>query len=293
MTNLKIQDDKMGQVHGLWYDAWMRLKKNPTAMFGLALIIGLALIAIFAPLLAPYDPVQINLLESVKPPSKAHWFGTDYYGRDILSRIIYGARISMTVGFVVEFITLVIGMTLGALAGYFGGKVDMLIMRFTDIVMAFPGLLFIIAVRVALGPGLFNVFLAMSVAGWTGKARIIRSQVLSLREKEFVESARALGAKTHSVILKHILPNCMAPMIVSVTMGVAGAIMAEAGLSFLGLGVQEPIPSWGSIINEGLSYLRTAPWYTLFPGFAIALTVLGFNLLGDGLRDALDPRMKN
>ena len=277
---------------GIWYDSWRRLKKNPTAMFGLAIIIFLAIVAIFAPFLAPYDPFKINLLESTKAPSKAHWFGTDYYGRDILSRIIYGSRISMTVGFVVEFITLVVGIIMGALAGYFGGKVDMIISRIIDTIMAFPGLLFIIGVRVALGPGLFNIFIAMSIVGWTRKARLVRSQVLAAREYEYVEAARALGSSTPKIIYKHILPNCMAPMIVSVTMGVAGAIMAEASLSFLGLGVQEPIPSWGSIIFEGLQYLRTAPWYTLFPGIAIAFTVLGFNLLGDGLRDALDPRLK-
>lgn len=287
-ANVKVEKGR-----SLWNDAWKRLKKNPTAMFGLYIIIFLGIVAIFAPILAPYDPIEINLIETVKGPTKAHWFGTDYYGRDILSRIIYGTRISMTVGFVVQFITMVIGVTLGALAGYFGGKVDNLIMRFTDIVMSFPDLLFIIGVRVALGPGIMNVFLAMSIVGWTGKARIVRSQVLAVREMEFVEAARAMGARTSRVILRHVLPNCMAPMIVSVTMGVAGAIMSEAGLSFLGLGVQEPIPSWGSIVYEGLTYLRTAPWYTLFPGLAIALTVLGFNLLGDGLRDALDPRLKN
>lgn len=277
----------------LWQDAWKRLKRNPTAMFGLGLIIFLGLVALLAKWLAPYDPVSIDLMANLQPPSKAHWFGTDYFGRDILSRIIYGAQISMTVGFVVQFISLVIGVALGAVAGYFGGKVDNIIMRFTDIVMSFPDLLFIIGVRVALGPGIWNVFLAMSVVGWTGKARIVRGQILAVREMEYIEAARALGAKHFKIIWKHILPNTMAPMIVSVTMGVAGAIMSEAGLSFLGLGVQEPIPSWGSIINEGLSYLRVAPWYTLFPGIAIALTVLGFNLLGDGLRDALDPRLKN
>lgn len=289
-NNPNVQVEK---GRSLWQDAWKRLKRNPTAMFGLGLIIFLGIVAIFAEWLVPYDPVAIDLSANLQPPSKAHWFGTDYFGRDILSRIIYGAQISMTVGFVVQFISLVIGVTLGAVAGYFGGKVDNLIMRFTDVVMSFPDLLFIIGVRVALGPGIWNVFLAMSLVGWTGKARIVRGQILAVREMEYIEAARALGARHFKIIWKHILPNTMAPMIVSVTMGVAGAIMSEAGLSFLGLGVQEPFPSWGSIINEGLSYLRVAPWYTLFPGIAIALTVLGFNLLGDGLRDALDPRLKN
>lgn len=290
MNNLQIAKIEKGQ--SLWQDSWKRLKKNPTAMFGLYLIIFLIIVAIFAPVLAPYDPLQINLVKSVKGPSSAHWLGTDYYGRDILSRIIWGTRISMTVGFVVQFITTVIGVSVGAIAGYYGGKIDMFVMRLTDIFMAFPGLLFIIAVRVALGPGLFNVFIAMSVVGWTGRARLVRSQVLAIRESEYIEAAKALGVKTPVIIFKHILPNCLAPVIVGVTMGIAGAIMSEAGLSFLGLGVQEPIPSWGSIVNEGLQYLRTAPWYSLFPGAAIALLVLGFNLLGDGLRDALDPRLK-
>lgn len=288
MGEIKITENG----HSLWYDSWQRLKRNPTAMFGLFIIIFLTLVALFAPIISPYDPIAINLINSVKPPSSAHWLGTDYYGRDILSRIIYGTRISMTVGFVVQFIATVIGVTLGAVAGYYGGKIDMLIMRLVDIMMSFPGLLFIIAVRVALGPGLFNVFIAMSIVSWTGKARLVRSQVLAIREMDYVDAARAMGVRTPVIIFKHILPNCLAPVIVGVTMGIAGAIMAEAGLSFLGLGVQEPIPSWGSIVNEGLGYLRTAPWYSLFPALAIAVLVLGFNLFGDGLRDALDPRLK-
>lgn len=291
-TDVALKAHKIEKGYSLWADAWHRLKKNWTAMFGLYLIIFLVIVALFAPMIAPYDPFQINLIETVKAPSKAHWFGTDYYGRDILSRVIYGTRISMTVGLVVQLITLVIGVAFGAVAGYFGGKMDMFLMRIVDVIMSFPGLLFIIAVRVALGPGLFNVFIAMSVVGWTGKARIVRSQVLALRETEFIDAARALGASTPKIIIRHILPNCMAPMIVSITMGIAGVIMSEAGLSFLGLGVQEPIPSWGSIVNEGLPYLRVAPWYTLFPGLAIAMLVLAFNLLGDGLRDVLDPKLK-
>lgn len=292
-STIENQRKVIEKGRSLWNDAWRRLKKNPTAMFGLVVIIFLGLVAIVSKWIVPYDPFALNLIDSLKPPSMAHWFGTDFYGRDILSRIIYGARISLLVGFIVQFISLTIGVTLGALSGYFGGKVDMVIMRFTDIVMSFPDLLFIIGIRVALGPGLFNIILAMAAVSWTGNARIVRSQVLAVREMEYIEAARALGARTFKVIVRHVLPNCVAPMIVSVTMGIAGSIMSEAGLSFLGLGVQEPVPSWGSIIYEGLTYLRTAPWYTLFPGAAIGLTVLGFNLLGDGLRDALDPRLKH
>ena len=276
----------------LWQDTWKRLKRNKAAMVGLVMVIVFILIAIFAPFLAPYDPNEIDLTSVLKAPSANHWLGTDYYGRDLTSRIIYGSRISLSVGIIVQTIALTIGTLMGSLAGYYGGKVDMFIMRIVDIVMSFPSLLLTIAIMVALGPSLYNVFLALGVVWWTRTARIIRSEFMRNREKEYVDAARALGNNDFIIMYKHILPNCMAPLIISFTMGIASSIMAEASLSFLGLGAQEPTPSWGSIINNGLQYLRTKPWYSLFPGLAIAYTVLGFNLLGDGLRDALDPRMK-
>lgn len=283
---------KVGKGKSLWQDAWKRLKRNKAAMVGLVMVILFIVIAIFAPFLAPYDPNEIDLTSVLKAPSSQHWLGTDYYGRDLTSRIIHGSRISLSVGIIVQVIALTIGTFMGSIAGYYGGKVDMFVMRIVDIVMSFPSLLLTIAIMVALGPSLYNVFLALGVVWWTRTARIIRSEFMRHREREYVEAARALGLNDFVIMYKHILPNCMAPLIISFTMGIASSIMAEASLSFLGLGAQEPTPSWGSIINNGLQYLRTKPWYSLFPGMAIAYTVLGFNLLGDGLRDALDPKMK-
>jgi ABC-type dipeptide/oligopeptide/nickel transport system permease subunit len=279
--------------HSLWHDTWRRLSQNRAAVVGLIMVTIFLLVAIFAPLLAPYDPAEINLAAILQPPSSQYWLGTDYYGRDLLSRIIYGSRISISVGVIVQLVSISIGTLMGSLAGYYGGKVDMIIMRLVDIVMSFPSLLLTIAIMVALGPGLYNVFLALGAVWWTKTARIMRSEFIRHRKKEYVEAARALGNNDFVIMYKHILPNCLAPLIITFTMGVASAIMAEASLSFLGLGAQEPTPSWGSIINNGLQYLRTKPWYSLFPGLAIAYTVLGFNLFGDGLRDALDPKMKN
>lgn len=278
---------------GFWADAGKRLKRNKAAMLGLVMVILFILVAMLAPLLAPYQPEQIDLFSVLTPPSREHWLGTDYYGRDLLSRIIYGTRISLAVGLTVQLISLTIGTLLGSLAGYYGGKVDLVIMRIVDIVLSFPSLLLIIAIMVALGPSIFNVFLALGLVSWTRTARIMRSEFIVTRERDYVKAARAIGNNHFRIMFKHILPNCLAPLIITFTMGIANAIMMEASLSFLGLGAQEPTPSWGSIINNGLQYLRTAPWYSLFPGLAIAYTVLGFNLLGDGLRDALDPKMKD
>lgn len=284
---------KLIKSNSLWYDAWKRLKKNKAAMLGLFMVIFFILIAVTAPFLTPYNPNEIDLFAVLKSPSEQHWLGTDYYGRDLLSRIIYGSRISLSVGILVQIISLSIGTFFGSLAGYYGGKVDMIIMRLVDIVMSFPSLLLTIAIMVALGPSLYNVFLALGIVSWTRTARIIRSEFMRRQERDYVKAARAIGNNDFKIMFKHILPNCMAPLIITFTMGIATAIMSEASLSFLGLGAQEPTPSWGSIINNGLQYLRTAPWYSLFPGLAIAYTVLAFNLLGDGLRDALDPRMKD
>lgn len=290
---LKAQQNVNKKGRSLWHDAWKRLKRNKAAMVGLFMVIIFIIVAIIAPLLAPYPPDEIDLFNVLKPPSAEHWLGTDFYGRDLLSRIIYGSRISLSVGILVQVISLTIGTIFGSLAGYYGGKVDMIIMRLVDIVMSFPSLLLTIAIMVALGPSLYNVFLALGLVSWTGTARIIRSEFMRHRELDYVKAARSIGNNDLKIIFIHILPNCMAPLIITFTMGIATAIMSEASLSFLGLGAQEPTPSWGSIINNGLQYLRTAPWYSLFPGLAIAYTVLSFNLLGDGLRDALDPRMKD
>jgi len=293
-----FNNDKKSQVvnikrgESLWRNARKKLKRNKVAMIGLIMVVIFIAVAVFAPLIAPYDPNEIDLFSVLKEPSLTHWLGTDYYGRDLFSRIVFGSRISLSVGIIVQVISLTIGTIMGSLAGYYGGKVDMFIMRIVDIVMSFPSLLFTIAIMVALGPSLYNVFIALGVVWWTRTARIVRSEFMRNRERDYVDAARALGNNDFKIMYKHILPNCMAPIIISFTMGIATSIMSEASLSFLGLGAQEPTPSWGSIINNGLQYLRVAPWYSLFPGLAIAYTVLGFNLLGDGLRDALDPKMK-
>jgi len=284
--------DKKYSKSSLYKDAWKRLIRNKLAMLGLAIVIIVALIAIFAPLIAPYDPTYREKSLSQKGPSAAHWFGTDLLGRDIFSRIIYGSRISMLVGVVAVAISLVIGLFLGALSGFFGGVPDTVIMRIADIFFAFPYILGAIAIMTVLGPGILNIFIAIGVLGWASVARLFRSSILSIKEKEYIEAARALGANNFRIITKHILPNSFAPLIVYSTMNVGTAIIVEAALSFLGLGVQPPTPSWGKMLSESMNYINTAPWLMFFPGLSILITVLGFVLLGDGLRDALDPRLK-
>ncbi|HLR34955.1 MAG TPA: ABC transporter permease [Tissierellales bacterium] len=275
-----------------WSIAFNRLKRDKSAMVGLYIVIFLIFVAIFAPIISPYDPIEdFDLKNALEGPSKDHWFGTDWMGRDLFSRVVYGSRISLTVGLFSRVVTLGIGIPLGALAGYYGGKVDMVIMRIAEIMDAFPTFLFAIVISVAIGPGLYTVFFALGFVGWSGMCRMIRGQVLALRDVEFVEAAKSLGASDAEIIFKEILPNCMAPVIISTTMGISGAIMSEAGLSFLGLGAQPPTATWGSMIEYGRKYFISASHLVIFPGIAIALTVYGFNLFGDGLRDALDPRM--
>jgi len=276
----------------LYKDAWRRLKKNKLAMVGLGIVIMLILIAIFANLIAPYDPIERVKEESSLSPSRLHLFGTDLLGRDIFSRVIYGSRISIVVGVVAVGISVVIGLFLGALAGYFGSASDALIMRIADIFFAFPYILGAIAIMTVLGPGIVNIFIAIGILGWASFARIFRGSILSIKNKEYIEAARALGASNHRIIIRHIFPNAFAPIIVYATMNIGTAIIVEAALSFLGIGVQPPTPAWGKMLSESLDYIDIAPWMMLFPGLAIVITVLGFVLLGDGLRDAFDPRLK-
>ncbi|WP_041082556.1 ABC transporter permease [Thermotoga profunda] len=284
----------------IYKDAYKRLKRNKPAIFGLVFIIIIVFVAIFAPLLAPADPNKIDLQNRLKPsgsPSRickngVYLLGSDEYGRDILSRLLYGARVSLMIGVVTQLITTIIGVIIGALAGYYGGAIDMIMMRVADMLFAFPDLLFYIGMMFALGPGIVNMFIALSVIGWAGKARLVRSQVIALKETEFVEAAKAQGLSDFRIITKHILPNCMGPIIVSVSIGIPGSILAEAGLSFLGLGILPPTASWGNMIRSASSYLRIQPWYAVWPGLVLMLTTFAFNLLGDGLRDALDPRLK-
>lgn len=271
---------------------WKRFRKSPSGMFGLAVTLCLIVLAIFAPWLTSHDPVKNDLPNSLASPSISNLLGTDQLGRDVLTRIIWGSRISLTVGLVVQSIALTVGTSLGLIAGFFGGRVDMVIMGFTSAMLAFPYLLFAIAIMSVLGPGLYNVFLALGFLAWPQVCRLVRGEVLGLKEREFVEAGRALGASVTRIMLRHLLPNTMGPLIVVGTLGVASAILAEASLSFLGLGAQPPTPSWGSMIGRGRDYIFAAPWMIMGPGAAIFLTVLGLNMLGDVLRDALDPRLK-
>lgn len=274
--------------------ALIRLSKNPASVVGFIIVAGMLLCAIFAPLIAPYDPIQGDLANLyVKPPSPAHPFGTDAIGRDILSRVIYGAQISLKIALAAQAIALGVGIMVGMIAGFFGGWVDLLIMRFVDIIMAFPLLIIAIALTGVLGSSEFNIILALGFVNWTVTARIVRSQVLSAREMEYVTAARGLGAGSLRLMAQHILPNIIAPVIVFGTLGLGSIILAEASLSFLGLGsAQQATPSWGKMLTESRAFIRSAWWMPFYPGLAILITVLGFNLLGDGLRDALDVRSR-
>ena len=275
-------------------EIWQRLVRNKMAMLGLAILVVLVLAAVFADVIADYDTkvVAQNIAERLQGPSAAHWFGTDEFGRDIFARLVHGSRVSLVVGIVSVSVSLIIGGTLGAFAGFYGGKVDNVIMRVMDIFLAVPSILLAITIVAALGTSLFNVMLAIGISGMPSFARIVRAAVMSVKDQEFVESSRAIGATSVTIIFREILPNCMAPIIVQATLSVAGAILSTASLSFIGLGVQPPSPEWGAMLSGGRNYLRDAIHLTLFPGLAIVITILALNLLGDGLRDALDPRLK-
>ncbi len=274
---------------------WRRVRQDRRSWFGAAVILLLVLAAVAAPLIQRFDPIRIDLAAALRPPSAEHWFGTDAQGRDVWSRLVHGARISLLVGLASQGIALAIGVLLGLVAGYRGKWTDDIVMRLADVTLAFPSLLLLIAMAAAFEPSLTVVCLVIGVVGWAGMARLVRGQVLVVRELEFVQAMRAIGARDRRILWRHVLPNVMAPVVIAATLGIAGAIMAEAALSFLGLGVQPPTPSWGSMIADGrdLSQLRSAPWTSLAPGLAIGVAVLGFNLLGDALRDALDPRAEH
>jgi ABC-type dipeptide/oligopeptide/nickel transport system permease subunit len=277
-----------------WAIAARRFRRDGLAMAGLVLIAVLALLAVLAPAVAPYDPIAQDdiVATSFLAPSLAHPMGTDLFGRDVLSRIIYGARISLTIGFLAVGLSITLGTLLGAVAGYFGGWVDTIVMRFTDTVLSFPRLILLILIVALFTPSVLLIILVLGLTQWPGTARVVRGEVLSLREREFVQAARALGFGRARIILRHIVPNVLAPVIVAETLGIGNTIVLEAGLSFLGLGVQPPTPSWGSMVAEGRQNLIGAWWVATFPGLTIVFTVLAFNLVGDGLRDALDPRLR-
>jgi peptide/nickel transport system permease protein len=266
--------------------------KNKNIMIGLSIILFLIFIAAFAPQIAPHDPIEINSKVRLEPPSRDYPFGTDHMGRCILSRIIFGARISLLVGAIVISGSLLIGLVLGTISGYFGGLADDVIMRLVDGFLAVPSMFLALALAGTLGPGLFNLMMALIAVEWTSYARVVRGSILSVKEQEFVEATRGLGACDSYILVRHILPNIISPVIVIATLGIGYAILAAAGLSFLGFGVQPPTPEWGSMLDDGRLFMRKAPYIMIFPGLAIMITVLAFNFLGDGLRDEMDPRFR-
>jgi ABC-type dipeptide/oligopeptide/nickel transport system permease subunit len=304
---------KQRPAEGLWRDAFRRLRRSPLAFASGLVLLGLVVVAVFAPLVAPYPYDQQDYNALTQPPNSAHWLGTDELGRDILSRLIYGARISLTVGLVVQGVILAIGVPAGLAAGYYGGKLDTALMRTVDALYSIPSLLFIIVVMTFLRAqfatadggfkgalaslddrtgGLIGVFIGVALINWMPAARLVRAQAISLKQKEFVEAARGLGASDRRVIAQHLLPNVVATIVVTATLGIPQAIIYEAGISFLGLGARPPMPSWGLMISEAIPNLRSYPYMLVSPALALSLTVLAFNFLGDGLRDAFDPWMK-
>jgi len=269
-----------------------RFARSPNAVIGLALFVGLLLMAALAPLIAPYDPIAINVRERLQPPSAAHLFGTDDFGRDIFSRVIWGSQLAVRLGTLSVLVALVGGIALGLLSGYYRGWVDMVISRFFDVIISFPYVLFAIAIVAVLGQSLDNLVIALGLYGWAGYGRIVRGSVLSAGQREYVEAARAVGARARRIMVRHILPNVVAPVIILSATRFGGALLAGSGLSFIGLGVPIPQPEWGAIMATGRDYLLNASWIAIFPGAMITLAVLGVNLLGDGLRDVLDPRLQ-
>ncbi len=268
------------------------LRRNAMFILGLIIVLGVTFAAVFAPLIAPFDPNELHLDAILKAPCAEFPLGTDRLGRDVLSRLLYGGRVSLWVGFVAVGISISIGALLGLVSGYFGGLVDEIVMRFVDIMLCFPSFFLILAVVAFLEPSLFNIMVVIGLTSWMGVARLVRAETLTLREREFVSAARLAGTSTWRIMARHILPNAMAPVTISAILGIGGAILIESGLSFLGLGVQPPQASWGNMLMDGKSVIEEASWLSLFPGLAILITVLGYNLLGESLRDFLDPRLK-
>ena len=274
-------------------EIWRRFRRNKQAMVGMCMLLLMIFSAIFASVISPYDPLQQDIINRLQPPSAAHFFGTDELGRDIFSRILYGSRISLTVGLIAVSISSVVGCALGAIAGYYGGVLDNVIMRCTDLLMAIPSILLNISIVAALGTGLQNVMIAIGISSVPAYCRIMRASLLSLKDQEFVDASRAAGASDPYIILNHILPNSLAPLIVQATLKIGGAILSCASMSFIGLGIVPPTPEWGAMLSTGRDFLRDAPHLTAFPGMAIMFAVFAMNLMGDGLRDALDPKLKN
>lgn len=277
---------------GMWKQTFKRLARNPIAMAGLLIVVLLVIISFLAPLIAPYTETQMDLKAMNKPPSATHWFGTDSIGRDIFSRILYGGRYTLGLGFGACAISTIIGIVLGSFAGYFGGWVDNLVMRFCDIIQAIPGQLLCLIISATLGVGYINTIIALAIGGIARTVRLLRGSIFSVRKEEYLEAGQSINCSAWRIMFKHLLPNVLSPIIVSFSMGIGGTIMVAAGLSVLGLGVQPPTPEWGAMLADGRSLMRNYPYQVIFPGLMIFIAVIGFNLLGDGLRDALDPKLK-
>lgn len=290
---MKSQENAKRKRERMFIVTLKRLKKNRLAMLGLIVIVILALLAILAPLISPYPYTKADFKNKLQGPSQAHWFGTDELGRDILSRLLYGARYSLSIGILGVLISAGGGILMGSIAGFFGGMVDNVIMRLMDVLQAMPGILLAIAISAALGPGLTNCVIALSIGSIPGYARMTRASILNVRKMEYLEAATSINCSNTRIIIRHVLPNSLSPLIVQSTMGIAGVIMGAAMLSFIGLGVQPPMPEWGAMLSAGRNYLRDYPHLCIFPGVTIMMTVLSLNMLGDGLRDALDPKLKS
>ncbi|GHU79907.1 peptide ABC transporter permease [Clostridia bacterium] len=288
-----MRKNRLAKQQGPWMEVFSRFLRNKMAVFGLVIIILLILMALFAPLIAPYGFDDQVPERGLQPPNSQFIFGTDKFGRDIFSRIVYGSRVSLQVGLIAVAVALVSGGLLGAVAGFFGGKTDSIIMRIVDVLMAIPGMLLAIAIAASLGPGLRNMMIAIGVGSAPGYARVTRASVMSVKDNEFVEAATAIGASNLRIVFRHIIPNSLAPLIVQATLGVAGAIISCATLSFLGLGIQPPQPEWGEMLSSARQYLRTNDYMAIFPGLFIMITVYALNVMGDGIRDAIDPRLKD
>ena len=277
---------KKGGRPSFWAEIWKRMRRNTGSNIGLIVIAFLVVVSFGAPLIAPYDPYKVDFAHVREAPSWQHLMGTDMVGRDILTRMMYGGQASLAVGFISQVVIMFLGIIIGAISGFYGGVIDTIIMRIIDIIFAFPTTLFLIILMVLLGRGFFNLILAMTITSWVGPARLVRGQVLQLKEREFIEAARSIGTRDRNIIFKHLLPNLLGPIIVSFTLGIPGAIMAEAGLSFLGMGLLPPTPSWGIMLSLGYDYFRVSPYMVIFPAITIAIVMISFLYIGDGLRDA-------
>ncbi|MBI4854333.1 MAG: ABC transporter permease [Acidobacteria bacterium] len=291
-VNTRVEDTSPVVGSSLWQDAWQRLKKNKLAMLGVVILLIIILVSTFGPLLSSYSYDQINLDRNSEPPSWEHWFGTDQLGRDILVRTLVGGRISLMVGIIATAVSFVIGVTYGAISGYFGGYIDELMMRIVDIIYSLPYLFLVIVLLAFFTKSIFMLFFILGGVSWLTMARIVRGQVLSIKNQEFIEAARAVGVETPMIIFRHVIPNTLGPVIVYTTLTIPSAMLSEAFLSFLGLGVQPPLASWGTMVNDGVEAIAVYPWQLIFPGLLMAVTLFSLNFLGDGLRDALDPQMR-